>query len=294
MSTILKALRRLEEEKRSQQPASLEEDVLLAAESARRSPRPWVLSLGIATGAALAVVLLLGALVYTLPIFPPAATSPLSTQPVPGRFSVSGVPAGQAPAAPAAARESRPPVAAAPQPPALFRPASIETVAVEPSPAEPRAPLAESAGGPAEVAPAAAPVSQARPQSVAAVRPPPPVAAAPDVPLQPADEPVPIDVAAVEPAAPPVVPAAAKPSRAVPEAEVEVLERRHMPSLRVTRTIWHPNPDRRVAVVQLLGRPPQKLGEGDVVAGFTVVEIGLADVELERDGVILQRRVGAK
>jgi hypothetical protein len=112
--------------------------------------------------------------------------------------------------------------------------------------------------------------------------------------LQPADESVPIDVAAVEPAAPPVVPAAAKPSRAVPEAEVEVLERRHMPSLRVTRTIWHPNPDRRVAVVQLLGRPPQKLGEGDVVAGFTVVEIGLADVELERDGVILQRRVGAK
>ena len=35
MSTILKALRRLEEEKRSQQPASLEEDVLLAAREGR-------------------------------------------------------------------------------------------------------------------------------------------------------------------------------------------------------------------------------------------------------------------
>ena len=85
---------------------------------------------------------------------------------------------------------------------------------------------------------------------------------------------------------------------------MEVLERRPMPTLpmltlpmptlRVTRTIWHPNPDRRVAVVQLLGRPPQRLGEGDVVAGFTVVQIGLAEVELERDGVVLQRRVGAK
>ncbi len=67
-----------------------------------------------------------------------------------------------------------------------------------------------------------------------------------------------------------------------------------MPIFSVSRTIWHPDPARRVAVVKLLGRPSQRLGEGDVVAGFTVVEIGLTGVELERDGVVLKRRVGAK
>jgi hypothetical protein len=46
--------------------------------------------------------------------------------------------------------------------------------------------------------------------------------------------------------------------------------------------------------VKLAGRPPQRLAEGDVVAGFTVVEIGLSEVWLERDGVSLKRRVGGR
>ena len=130
------------------------------------------------------------------------------------------------------------------------------------------------------------------PPSLAAVRPP-PVALAPTS-LRPVDAAVPLDVAPVEPAPPLVAVAVPRPDRVAREADVEVLERGPMPTLRVTRTIWHPSPDRRVAVVQLLGRPPQRLGEGDVVAGFTVLQIGLAEVELERDGVILERRVGAK
>jgi hypothetical protein len=112
--------------------------------------------------------------------------------------------------------------------------------------------------------------------------------------LRPVDAAVPLDVAPVEPAPAPVAVAVPRPDRVAREAAVEVLEREPIPTLRVTRTIWHPDPDRRVAVVQLLGRPPQRLAEGDVVAGFAVVQIGLSDVEFERDGVVLQRRVGAR
>jgi hypothetical protein len=62
----------------------------------------------------------------------------------------------------------------------------------------------------------------------------------------------------------------------------------------VQQIIWHPTPNRRVAVLQVEGdASPRRVGEGDVVAGFTVAKIGLSDVELVRDGVTVTRRLGS-
>ncbi len=83
-------------------------------------------------------------------------------------------------------------------------------------------------------------------------------------------------------------------SAAAAVAKVAVVERASDAVLSVQQIIWHPTPNRRVAVLQVEGdASPRRVGEGDVVAGFTVAKIGLSDVELVRDGVTVTRRLGS-
>lgn len=60
------------------------------------------------------------------------------------------------------------------------------------------------------------------------------------------------------------------------------------------KTVWHPRAERRVARVEVAGEPGgRELREGDVIEGYAVREIKLSGVVFERDGVTVERRVGA-
>ena len=66
-----------------------------------------------------------------------------------------------------------------------------------------------------------------------------------------------------------------------------------MPAVRVERTEWHPQVDRRVAVVKIAGRPePLRLHEGDAVGSLVVTTIKPSGVVFDHDGVSFWRRVG--
>ena len=66
-------------------------------------------------------------------------------------------------------------------------------------------------------------------------------------------------------------------------------------SLRVVSTVWHPTPEKRVAVVALSGDDaPVQLHQGESVNGLRVSEIKLSSVVFESGGQTIVRKVGAK
>jgi len=72
-----------------------------------------------------------------------------------------------------------------------------------------------------------------------------------------------------------------------------IVVRAPVPDLSVSRTIWHPDSDRRAAVISVRGQPePLRLREGDSVGGLTVLEITPSGVNFDHDGVQLYKRVG--
>jgi hypothetical protein len=66
------------------------------------------------------------------------------------------------------------------------------------------------------------------------------------------------------------------------------------PSVLVSKTVWHPQRDRRVALVALEGGDPRELHEGDTIGPLVVSEIEPSGVVFELDGAPLRRKVGAK
>ena len=148
------------------------------------------------------------------------------------------------------------------------------------------APLDAPAPAPVEPAPApAAPVPQAPapPATAAAPEPKPapePVRAAPAPPVA--------RVARTEPAPAPARPApvAAKPApKPAPSA----------PAVLVERTSWHPSAERRVAWVNVAGiSGTRELHEGDAVGAFVVKEIRPSSVVFLHGADTLQRRVGTR
>jgi hypothetical protein len=66
------------------------------------------------------------------------------------------------------------------------------------------------------------------------------------------------------------------------------------PALRVAKTLWHPQADRRVAIVSLDGAEPRRIHEGDVVGRYVVSEIQPSGVVFLDDGEKVRRAVGAK
>ena len=304
MSTILKALRRVEEGRPAQpQRRSMRGDILAGGgkppvpgpggkppSPRRKKPRGPNLRIWSSLGAAL----LLAALVWwrlpgaedadVVEAQPPAAAE--------RKLARAVVPEARPPASdPAAATEP----AAAAAPPA---PAAPETApAIDPSlPAELTQrlpPLGETLDAPvpeplAAVAPPSPPSEPAPPpapsrssEPVAPVAqgeprpPPPPQAAAPVV--------EPPRVAASAPAPKPPVAAKRVPAPPPPSA----------PDVQVERTSWHPKPERRVAWVRLEGfSAVREVHEGDALGTLLVKEIRPSAVVFLNGTKQLQRRVG--
>jgi hypothetical protein len=79
-------------------------------------------------------------------------------------------------------------------------------------------------------------------------------------------------------------------SAEAPRAEASEVE-----TLRVVSTVWHPTPDKRVAVITLSdGGAPVQLRQGETLNGLRVSEIKLSSVVFESGDQTIVRKVGAK
>lgn len=302
MSTILKALRRLEQE-RTRADRPLREQVTgpvpTGDPSETATPRRWpILASGVAAGVAAGLALLF----LVLGRGDPARETPRQAEPAaPLASAVREVPAGPPlPAAPG-------PEALAPRPAPPPAPRAIAGIE-EMEPSEPLEevavldrgspppriatelrpePLAEPTAPPPG---SVRPFEHARPQAATAQRAaararsesspaPQPRVPEPDAPA-PAKRPAP--PAAKASASPPP---AAKASASAPPAALS--------GLRVVRTAWHPLAERRVAVVELpAGGGEQSVREGDRVAGALVKRIEPSGVVFEDAGRELRRKIG--
>ena len=232
MSTILKALRRLEEAKTVQMPRPLREQV--ATPPAPRGGLGWIAACGAAlAGVALGAV---GFLVW-----------PSIGRDFDARRGGRAEFAGEATATPETAAAELPKVAPPPD-------------------------LADAVSGPPDSQPAAVVTATAASESF------PP------------------------PAAPPVVTAARREAPAAgsgrsrpPPVEPIKRVRAFIPSVLVVRTVWHPTAERRVAEIEVEGRPELLLlHEGDAVGPLVVSEIRPSGVVFLHDEVELVRHVGIR
>jgi hypothetical protein len=196
-------------------------------------------------------------------------------------------PAAEAPP-PVVARSAEPAAAPVPQPePQAAVPVEVAE-RLPPLGTTLDAPVPARAPEPAPVPAPAAPVQQApapapQPPAVAApeAKPAPePVRAAPAPPVQP--------VARTERPAPPARPARVAAKPAPPPAP-------SAPAVLVERTSWHPSAERRVAWVSVEGiTGPRELHEGDAVGALVVKEIRPSSVVFLHGADTLQRRVGER
>ena len=318
MSTILRALRRLEEE-RETGVLDLRGQVVARPRQGPARPR---LALLVASGA-VGAVLVVGGFVFLEGRVEPAhsdpaplATRPASTAPLAARPAstapLAARPASTAPrSVPSASFAPRSPTrtgtrrgapaqlgrqaprraVAAIHPPAPAAvsgaPAHAAPAAVSGAPAH-AAPAAVS-GAPAHAAPAAvsgAP-AHAAPAAVSGA----PAHAAPAAVSGAPAHPAPVQRAAALPL--PVAPVAHEPPGIA--AQPEVARRAPFPRVVVERTLWHPKPARRVAFLQVEGRSGTvELHEGDAVGDAVVQQIAPSSVIFLHRGVEIRRRVGAE
>jgi len=305
MSTILKALRRLEQEKSTRSDRSLSEAVVNVPPPPTTESSRWLVAGGSLAGAfALAVTLFL--------VFRPGGEAAR-----PDRVEVAAVAPERSPAAlqrdpaaapalprvprrevpnRAAARATRP--APRPEPEAQpGLPAAALTSEVEVATlARPmtRAAVEERIG----LAAAAAVEKMEKPRLAERVTAP---AVAPGGAPEPSREAAPaaperaeLVPAPSESRPPPTRRAEPAPLPAErPAAKPEQTARSPLPAVYVERTIWHPDADRRVAVIALEGSEQSlELHEGDAVGTLVIREIAPSGVSFYRDGVELRRRVG--
>jgi hypothetical protein len=255
VSTILKALRRLEEEKAApvgRRP--LREEVTRTAGSSGSRRGAWLLALGgLVGGVAVGVAL--------LTLWPrDVAVQPSST------------PLVRAPA--------RPPRVAPPEPEVVPGQLSAEALS---SPVEvvarpqPRPLVADEPAPAAEPEQSAARDELAARASVPAVASPPPAAASDPTSAWPSTSPG--DAAWDEPETTAERVAAAPPPLAA--------------GIRVEQTFWHPRPDRRVAVLTLPEREqPLRVHEGDALGALVVTEIEPSGVVFTQHGQRVRRALG--
>jgi hypothetical protein len=199
---------------------------------------------------------------------PPARRASLArTRPAPAPTPPVAEPAG-APEPPAAVIE----------PPAPAPPSAAPAPEPAPSPALEPKPVAKPAPEPA---PPPKPVAKPAPKPVPAAK---PVA-------KPAPKPVPAAKPVAKPAPKPVP--AAKPNPVPPAAGPAVARVEKLPALVVTRTVWHPDPARRRALVQVEGRAePLELRHGDAVGALVVANIEPSGVIFRMGDVEVRRKIG--
>jgi len=350
MSTILKALQRLEDEKVAEVERPLDERIV----ARRASPRPTLhlgLAIGIAavSGVAVAVAAFLlwpgrDDSDARLAQQPPSATSPVAaaapapvvaaeqSQPELPRPAVPVVPEQAQPSQiqvedrvevverldalpvdsvesadlsepaeplvvtrpttkrPAAqkaempvVRETKPEVARQAEPEVEPAP-EIVTRAPKPRPA---AAYVRSEQPPAVERPA--PVAEPSAKNVARLpEPAPKTEPTPNTERAPKAEPAPT----TEPAPLAIAAAAPKPE-AIRPAEQKIIPRAKVPALTLERTIWHPDPSRRLAIVKLLdSEEPLQLKEGDAIGPLVVKSIKPSSVVFDHDGIQVTYTVG--
>jgi outer membrane biosynthesis protein TonB len=296
VSTILKALRRLEHEKAApagQRP--LREEVTEPAAVTRRSRGAWstaIVALGVggALGAALLFLWSGGVTedgdgdANVAIAAPPGSVSEPAAQPP---REPTGAPIARR-ATPAPRPEATPeglsadalasPVAV------VARPEPVPLVVDEPVPQPQPAPVVAAASS-------AAPAPRPEPRASA---PPAPVASGPSPAADVAEVP-----AEPVPAAAPSAESAGDEASSMEEDAPTPAEPAATPSawsateVRVERTLWHPQAERRVAVLALPGREdPLRVHEGDVVGTLVVVEIEPSGVVFTRDGERTRRALG--
>jgi hypothetical protein len=283
VSTILKALRRLEEE-REAEPRDLRDQVVARPTAPEARPRlPLLIGAG-AVGAALVI----GGFLYLergdgTPA-PPAAARSVPPPPAPT--------GGVARAIPETRIDVPPPPREAPRP---ARVASTLPPAPRPTPgvaAPPPAPAAVPEPAPAPVVASVSAPPKPTPEPVRA-SPAPEPASAPAAPPDPM--PSTAEAPPVEPASPP--PPAIEPEPAPPPGivgEPAVARRRPLPRIVVERTLWHPYNERRVAYLTVEGHEGTvELREGDAVGEAVVKQIDPSAVLFVHRGVEIRRRVGA-
>ena len=288
MSTILKALRRLEQEREAQVERDLRDQVVAhperASESAARPRIPLLVATG-AVGAVLVVALVAwvergGGQAAPAPSASPAAQAARSAPSLaPARERPAPAPVPDA-AARAAERQAQRAVVAS-EPPAAVRP-----LAASEPPAAPRRSAVIPDRSPAPSLPQVA--AAARPE------PPPAVAPAPRTEPEPAAPVAPVSTVRTKP------PFKEEPAPLVHEragiaGQPEVAARTPLPGLVVERTLWHPDAGRRRAVLQVEGRDGTvELREGDAVGDLVVQQIDPSGVLFLHRGVEIRRRVGAR
>jgi hypothetical protein len=265
VSTILKALRRLEEEKTApvgRRP--LREEVAHIADSPRPRRGTWALALGaLAGGVAVGVAL--------LTVWPRDVAV---EQPEQRRVRAPARPPVAAPAEPeaapqvlsAAALASPVEVVARPQPKPLVVDEPVPVAAAEPELSAERGGFAASGSAPAVASP---------PPGVAAAEP-----------------------ARGAPSASPALPSTSSEDAAWRESEANAESAAESAppmaaGIRVEQTFWHPRPDRRVAVLALPGREqPLRVHEGDAVGALVVSEIEPSGVVFTQQGQRVRRALG--
>ncbi len=288
MSTILNALRRVEED---EAPAEVQpalgteawDDALASPKVARSQPDPppeavtpngvralpvpgWSLVLGVG-------VLLIG-LGGWLVVRNADSTGPLLDAPPLVAESAPNPPPVAVPSAvqqsmQAKLRASAAPPVRASESDEVPVPSSITTLPLEPAPAAAKAPVQRSASPPPLIVKAA----DTAPGPVAEPSRPPVAKRAPEVAPSPAPKP------------------SVKPTP--PQKPVSVAVVAPMPDLHVVRTQWHPSAERRTARVEI-DRDPLELKEGDTVHAVRVVEIRPTAVVFEFEGSRVERRVGKR
>jgi hypothetical protein len=318
VSTILKALQRLEDEKSAGAARSLDEQVVAHHSSPDPEPNRRGLKIGIVAIGGLAVAAA-GFLLWPSRENPDAvvatADAPVAVAPV-------GAPA---PAKPVVAERPRR------KPPARTQPAArrqeelseaeaaaivevVKRLDAEPADsgvhdaapnrvvpaAEPRRsdrrpsarkPAPEIANGDTSPRTAAAQVAS---DESAAIQNAKPVATAKSEESAPAkpEAPAPIEIAAVVPEPAPAAAPASIP-KPIQEPARKVIRRAKLPSLSIQKTIWHPDTDRRIAIVKLAdAEEVMRLKEGDAIGPLVVESIKPGSVLFNHDGIEIRYNVG--
>jgi hypothetical protein len=114
------------------------------------------------------------------------------------------------------------------------------------------------------------------------------VAAKPD-PVPPA----PVEIAAVAPKPAPIEAPASVPA-AIRQPEQKFVQRAKLPALSIEKTIWHPDADRRVAIVKLVDdEEVLRLKEGDAVGPLVIKTINPGSVLFNHDSIEIVYNVGS-
>lgn len=252
MSTILKALRRLEREKQPEPGKALRDEVVAFLPGEPQAPRSgrtlwWV-------GAGGAAILVLGLLWAVSVEREREVGARVAPAPLPEAIAPAPAPTEEALAVPAPLAEvPSPRTPSTPRAPAPSEPTSSPTPA-----GVDELSSSAGAGAPEPAEPAARPYRLPDPEPLRAF-------AAPVPEVAPQAEPV---GRAAEPAASPA-----------PEAHVE-------------STTWHPDPSRRRAVVSAGGRAAVTLREGDAIGELVVLRVEPSAVVFLYQGREIARRVG--